>query len=88
MRWFEENYPYSVALEIKSGKNKLLPHQETALKQVGDGTFSYKIPDRGLRNPFDAVVLQYAHPFVVRCEGRVCRAERFDKEGEMFQFRV
>jgi len=84
--WFEKNYPYTVALEIKVDNNKLLPHQESALKTVGDGVFSYKIPDGRFRNPFDAIVLQDAHPYVVRCTDGMCRATRFDKEDEWFQF--
>lgn len=78
MAWFQKHYPFSVALEIKVGKNKVLPHQYTALEAVERGDFSYKLPDTGKRNPFDAVVLKNAHAFVVRCEGRQCSAQRVD----------
>ena len=76
--WFKENYPKSVALEIKVGKNKLLPHQKIALEQVQEGEFAWKIPDMGKRNPFDAFILKDADAFVVVCEGRDCKAERID----------
>jgi hypothetical protein len=61
-------------LEIKYGRNKLLPHQKAALLQVRQGAFTYKIPDTGGRRPFDAFVLKDAHSFVVVCKGRHCIA--------------
>lgn len=84
--WFEEHYPHTVALEIKVGKNKLYPHQETALQQVQSGTFGHKIRDTG-KNPFDVFVLQDAEAFVVRCTGSKCIATRIDGEKE-FGFNV
>jgi len=78
MAWFQKHYPFSVALEIKVDKNKVLPHQATALESVEKGHFSYKLPDSGKRNPFDCVILKNAHAFVVRCEGRKCIAYRVD----------
>lgn len=72
IEWFAKNYPRSVALEVKIKGNKVLPHQEIALKQVQGGTFSYKLPDTGRRNPFDAFVLKNADAFVVECSGWRC----------------
>ena len=80
IRWFKENYKTSVALEIKVGKNKLLPHQEIALEQVQKGSFSWKIPDMGTRNPFDSFILKNANAFVVICDGRECEATRIDNK--------
>jgi len=74
LKWFEDNYPKSVALEIKIKGNKLLPHQVAALKKVWLGCFSYKIPDMGRQNPFDAFVLKKADAFVVVCDGHKCHA--------------
>lgn len=81
--WFRENYPTSVALEIKIKGNKVLPHQALALRQVADGAFSYKIPDMGRRNPFDGFTLVNAHAYVVTCDGMVCEAESIDGKGWM-----
>ncbi len=78
IEWFAKNYPYSVALEVKVGKNKLLDHQKITLNQVQDGIFAFKIPDMGRRNPFDGFVLKGAHAFVVTCYGNVCDAVRID----------
>lgn len=52
------------ALEVKLVGNKPLPHQKVALKQVENGTFLYKIPDQGKRNPFDFVCLGDADAIV------------------------
>ena len=85
IEWFKKNYVYSVALEIKVGKNKLLPHQETALKEVQSGSFAHKLRDTGL-NPFDCFVLKDARAFVVRCdvESKQCKATRIDKREEFY----
>lgn len=85
--WFRENYPTSVALEIKVKGNKLLPHQRLALEQVGSGKFSYKIPDMGRRNPFDGFTLINAHAFLVTCDGMDCVAERVFT-GEKFNIKL
>jgi 1,4-alpha-glucan branching enzyme len=58
IEWFFLNYPYSVAVEVKMAKNKVKEHQQAALKQVKDGTFTYKLPDMGRRNPFDFVIFK------------------------------
>ena len=87
IKWFEDNYPYSVALEIKIKNGKLKPHQEIALKQVQDNTFSYKIPDMGRRNPFDGFVLKNADAFVVTCDSNACEAVRIDKV-KKFNFKI
>ena len=87
LKWFEKNYPYSVAIEVKIKGGKLKPHQEIALKQVAEGSFSYKIPDMGRRNPFDGFVLKNARAFVVTCDGNFCKASRIDEE-ETFCFIV
>lgn len=74
LAWFEKHYPRSCAIEIKYGKNILLEHQITALTRVKKGSFSYKIPDMGRKNPFDAVYLKNADAIVVRCENKKCTA--------------
>lgn len=86
-RWFRENYPYTVALEIKIAGGKLKSHQDSALREVQDGVFSFKFPDMGRRNPFDGIVLHDAEAFVVTCAGRTCWARRIDGQKE-FNFRV
>ena len=40
--WFRDNYPHSCAIEVKIKGNKILPHQELALKEVARGKFSHK----------------------------------------------
>lgn len=87
IKWFENNYPYSVALEVKVKGGKFLEHQEIALKQVQDGKFSFKIPDMGRRNPFDGFVLKGAHAYKVVCYGRTCDAVRIDGSNK-FTFKV
>lgn len=72
--WFLNNYPNDVAIEVKIKGNKVLPHQELALKEVQEGHFKYKIPDLGRRNPFDGIVLKNAEAFVVTCDGNSCEA--------------
>jgi hypothetical protein len=84
--WFREHYPRSCALEIKVGDNKILPHQDRALKETQNGCFSYKIPDMGRQNPFDAFLLKGADGVLVRCDGRQCRAEVYD--GTSFDFKI
>ena len=74
MRWFEENYPRSVAVEVKIKGNKPLQHQTEALRRVQGGTFSWKLPDMGQRNPFDFFMLKSADAFLVTCEKRKCTA--------------
>jgi len=73
-QWFLDNWEGDVAIEVKVGKNTLLPHQYAALKQVEEGKFKWKIPDLGARNPFDVIVLKQATAFVVRCDGNLCHA--------------
>lgn len=87
MRWFENNYPKSVALEVKIKGGKIKPHQEAALNQVAKGRFSYKIPDMGRRNCFDAFVLIQADPFLVTCDKGVCEAIN-KKTNETFSFEI
>lgn len=74
MKWFEDNYPFSVAVEVKIRGNAILSHQDVALNQVQTGSFSYKIRDSGARNPFDFFVLKQADAFVVTCDGKWCEA--------------
>lgn len=87
MRWFEQNYPRSVALEIKIKGGKLKPHQEAALNQVAKGVFSYKIPDMGRRTCFDSFMLKDADPIVVVCDGNECHATNI-KTNETFTFSI
>lgn len=86
MAWFKKNYPESVAVEVKVGKNKILPHQDAALSEVDRGVFVYKIPDMGRRNPFDGFVLKNAKAFVVTCDGMKCHAVGY--HGEEFDFHI
>lgn len=59
------------ALEVKQTKTSTLPanslaiHQYKALMEVHNGTFRYKIPDMGRRNPFDGFVLKAEKAIVV-----------------------
>ena len=76
--WFEKNHPHSCAIEIKVGKNKPLPHQVAALRQVESGSFFMKLADTGRRQPFDVIILKNADAFVVYCEGRICDAHAPD----------
>jgi hypothetical protein len=86
VKWFRDNYPRSCALEIKVGKNKILPHQDRALRETQDGCFAHKIPDMGRQNPFDAFLLKGADGILVRCDGRECEALVYD--GTVIVFRV
>ena len=73
MRWFKLHYPRNVALEVKVDGNKTTDHQEAALQSVRQGTFSWKIPDMGARNPFDCLIIKNSFDaFVVTCTGRRC----------------
>lgn len=73
LKWFSDNYPHSVALEIKATKtgsippSALLPHQLKSLLEVQSMTgLTHKISDIGrIRQPFDAFQLKNAHSFVV-----------------------
>jgi hypothetical protein len=75
LAYFQEKYPFSVALEIKTTKTNsiprsaLLPHQLNALIAVrSEKGLTYKIPDAShLRLPFDAFSLKQATSFVVAC---------------------
>lgn len=58
------------ALEVKIKGGRLKKHQKAALKQVEDGTFLYKIPDQGARNPFDIVFLGDADAIVCTVDGK------------------
>lgn len=86
IQWFVENYPHTVALEIKIEDRKAYPHQETALRQVAQGIFSHKIRDTG-KNPFDAVILKGASAVLVRYypKTKECVAYRYDG-GYTFSF--
>lgn len=86
IKWFEKNYPYTSAIEVKVKGNRPLPHQTLALRQVDDGVFSYKLPDMGKRNPFDAFVLHGAKAFVVTCDGLNCEA--VEPSGKKFNFKI
>ncbi len=86
LRWFEDNYHKSCAIEIKVGKNKILPHQLAALAQVHGGTFSHKLPDMGNRNPFDAFLLINAKALLVTCQGMECVA--VEPDGKSFEFKI
>ena len=87
IEWFAKNYPYSTAIECKTKKGKIEPHQKLALGEVQDGSFGFKIPDMGKRNPFDGFTLKGAHAFVVVCEGKSCHASRIDDHYE-FDFKI
>lgn len=86
-KWFEANYPGTVAIEIKIKGNKVKDHQEIALHKVQDGSFAYKIPDTGRKNPFDGFVLKNAEAFVVTVDERNCEAVRIDNN-KRFTFRI
>lgn len=62
-------------LEVKMKGGRLKDHQVAALRQVEDGTFLYKIPDMGKRNPFDYVCLGDADAIVCVVDGRDVRCE-------------
>lgn len=89
MEWFFKNYPNNVTVELKVDNNKVLPHQEIALKQVHEGKFKYKIPDMGRRNPFDFIVIKIpksVDAFRVKCSGRSCIA--VGENGLILKFKV
>lgn len=44
-------------LEVKTVKGKQKPHQKVAQKQVENGTFLWKPPDQGNKNPADYIYL-------------------------------
>ncbi len=86
MAWFKEYYPHSCAVEIKIKGNKLKEHQALALNEVANGSFAYKIPDLGRKNPFDFFVLQNAKAIVVTCDGRECKA--IESDDSWFKFKI
>lgn len=87
IKWFEDNWPRSCAIEVKVKGGKLKPHQLLALVEVQRGSFSFKIPDMGRKNPFDGFVLKNADAFVVECDGRICEA-RNTSDNTTFTFEV
>ena len=87
MDWFLKNHPNSAAIEVKVKGNKLLPHQEIALKTVASGSFGYKIPDMGKRVCYDCFILKKADAFVVTCDGLTCEAFNFTNN-ETFTFKI
>jgi hypothetical protein len=89
IEWFFLNYPHSVAVEVKVGKNKIKEHQQAALEQVKNGTFKYKLPDMGRRNPFDFVIFKgQVHAILVsQIEGNQFIATNITI-GETFYFNI
>lgn len=71
--WFQKNYHFDVAIEVKATKtgsipaSAVKPHQLKALLQVQTPEgLAYKIPDAlHIRLPFDFFVLKNCHSFVV-----------------------
>jgi len=57
-------------LEVKMKGNKLLSHQKVAQKQVQNGTFLWKPPDFGARNPGDYIRLGDADAIVCVVDGK------------------
>lgn len=88
MKWFKNNFSFSCAVEIKIKGNKPKPHQATSLKQVADGYFAWKIPDKGGRNPFDFFQLYNAIAFVVTYDKttRICYAEEVSSRSIPLKF--
>jgi len=84
LKWFQKNFPFSCALEIKAtktntiSKSALKEHQCKALIAVQSMSgLSYKIPDNSrIRLPFDAFQLKGTQSFVVACflKERICLA--------------
>ena len=85
IKWFVDNYPDSVAVEVKIKGNKAKKHQLIALLQVLAGVFYFKLPDMGRRNPFDFFILKDAKAFIVTCDGLDCEAVSPDGK-EKFNF--
>lgn len=88
INWFENNWPSSVALEIKITGGKLKDHQHKALIQVQKGAFEYKIVDTGRRNPFDAFILKKAHAFLVVCKKTTCTVIPYNKNISPFVIHI
>ena len=73
IKWFKENYPESVALEIKSTNTNSIPrsavkdHQLAALLAASSlQGMSHKLSDEARRQqPFDAFILKATKSFVV-----------------------
>ena len=87
MAWFIDNYPRDYAVEVKIKGGRIKKHQPVALKQVHEGKFDYKLPDRGARNPFDFIGLKQADALLVICDGRLCKAYTYDNKF-LFDFKV
>lgn len=75
LRFLEKNHPHSFALEVKIKGGRVLDHQKVALNRVKNGYFSWKIPDMGQRNPFDAFCLKNADAILCIVDGKkvTCR---------------
>lgn len=75
MKWFQKNYPSSVALEIKATQTNSIPfsavkpHQMKALLAVrSEEGLIFKIPDSShTRLPFDTIQYKKTPSFVVAC---------------------
>lgn len=87
MKWFKDNYHGDVAIEIKVKGNKEKKHQTAALAQVANSTFIHKLADTGRRQPFDIIMLKYAVPFTVTCEGKKCVALN-KRDNTSFDFHI
>ena len=64
IKYFLKHHPETtMAVEVKYTKgttlpvSKIAPHQLQALRSVRQGAFHFKIPDMGVRNPFDFFIL-------------------------------
>jgi hypothetical protein len=64
---------FSAAIEIKSTNNNtiaekaLRPHQKLALLAAKEKGITFKIPDSGVRLPFDAFFLKESNAYVIAC---------------------
>lgn len=83
IQWFFDNWPRSVAGEIKIIGEKPKPHQLVFLWQVFYGKFKLKLKDWGGKNPFDFLILKKdCDAFVITCKGRACHVKQVGVDNE------
>lgn len=69
--WLRKKHPHrNWLLEVKMKGGRLLDHQKKALWQVEQGTFLWKPPDMGNRNPGDYIYLGDADAIYCVIDGK------------------
>ena len=74
--WLKKNHPHkNWLLEVKLKGGTHYDHQKAAAKQVEQGTFLWKPPDFGARNPGDYIRLGDADAIYCMIDGKKVKCE-------------